>query len=72
MSSDLKDLLKNCLETVKDYDSDITELQKEFDEEVKKSAERSKNLEFQIQYPAIPLTDEEVLEILGKKICVLL
>jgi len=45
----------------------ITELQKEFDEEVKKSAERSKNLEFQIQYPAIPLTDEEVLEILGEK-----
>lgn len=72
MSSDLKDLLKNCLETMKNYDGDITELQKEFDEEVKKSAERSKNLEFQIQYPAIPLTDEEVLEILGEKICVLL
>ena len=32
MSSDLKDLLKNCLETRKNYDGDITELQKEFDE----------------------------------------
>jgi len=67
MDDKLKNLLKNCLKAIKDYDGDITELQKEFDEAVKKSAEHSKNLEFEIQYSATPFTDEELLEILGEE-----
>ena len=62
----LKNLLRNCLKAMKDYDGDITELQKDFDDAVKRSAEHSKNLEFEVQYSATPFTDEELQNILGE------
>lgn len=67
MDDKLKNLLKNCLKAMKDYDGDITELQKDFDDAVKRSAEHSKNLEFEVQYSATPFTDKELLEILGEE-----
>lgn len=66
MDDKLKNLLRNCLKAMKDYDGDITELQKDFDDAVKRSAEHSKNTEFEIQYSATPFTDEELQNILGE------
>ena len=62
----LKNTLKDSLKAIKDYDGDITELQEEFDKNVKCFNEDT-SINFEILYEATPFTKNELQKILNEK-----
>lgn len=68
MTEDMKDLLKNCLLALNNAtEEDIVKMQKVFDSEIGRYSKYKNDTGFEVIYPNIAFTDEELVELLGKE-----
>ena len=68
MTEDLKDLLRNCLTALNNAtEEDIAKMQALYDREVGKYKGIKPTIEFEPIYDARPLTDEELVDLLGQE-----